>query len=115
MKYIYVQDINKRNYTLKEILFIYLSHLNSEAHTTTRNNLRTVIETTLDPIQIKYRVPGFTTTIAHMIRSTRVDKAYVNMATYVYKEQYEDKSDTVISVVNHRGRPPPNNKNQGRG
>ena len=114
MNYICVQDINKLNYTLKEVLFMYLNHLDSEARATTQNNLWTVLETAPDPILIKYRVPEFATTITYMIRSTHVNEAYINMITDIYEEQYEDKSDTVINVATYQGCPPPNNRNQGK-
>ena len=45
--YVEVQLMNKKGYRLKEVLYMYFSHLDFEAHQVTKDNIRAIYYTIL--------------------------------------------------------------------
>ena len=104
--YIEVERINKRLYSLKEVSYMYLSHLDSNTYESTRDNIRGAIKLTPDPIPLRYQVPGLATTITHMTNKKSANDAYVNRMQEFCIECSDEESeeDGVVNAANYRGR-----------
>ena len=112
MNYIYIQDINKQAYFLKEISLMYLSHLDDKTYVSICTSLRNTIKTTAaNTLPIKYRVPEITTTITHHLPKPRATDSGFN-TTYKFCQECSEDEDTeaVVYYSNIKnGGPPLNN------
>ena len=111
-----MQSINKRNYTVKEILFMYLSHIDDEAHTTAKIRLHSQLPLTPTPIPIHLCVPGIAVTLSQMSSDKSINSSYINKTAdeyqdYMIEENSSSGYDTSTEIVNYTRNQPSQNGN----
>ena len=106
MNYVYIEDVNMRSYTQKEIAFMYLSHLDSSTHKQIADSLRNIIAITTAPLPMKYRVPGLATTITHQLKNTPLNGPSIQTSDGYCQECSDDEEDTdaIINYTNDKRR-----------
>ena len=91
--FFYIQAVNNQAYSNKEIILVYIYHLDAPDYNTIKLAIKHSLKTLLGIIPVKYRVPGITTAIHQLTKRATYTSNYVSINQSQYPEDEIDEEN----------------------